>query len=60
MKRYFVFFIPFLVVFLIWSPGWADNFTFTLPDPAITYMMILSIGPVAAIVARIRRKTKKG
>jgi len=30
MKRCFVFCIPFLVVFLMWIPGWADTYTFTL------------------------------
>ena len=30
MKRCFVFCIPFLVVFLMGSPGWADTYTFTL------------------------------
>jgi len=60
MKWCFVLCIPFLVVFLMGRPGWTDTYTFTLPEPAITYMMILSVGPVAAIVAGIRRNTKKG
>ena len=30
MKRFFVFCIPFLVVFLMGGPGWADTCTFTL------------------------------
>jgi hypothetical protein len=59
MKRCFVICIPFLVVFLMGSPGWADTRGFTLPEPAIIYMMILSIGPVAAVVAGIRSMTKR-